>query len=343
MGKIIKRVVIGLIVVAIVGGIFIYKYYNSRTFYNEEAVNGNTAGNLYGNGLYCEYDGMVYFANPNDGDSLYVMNVDESDVTKLANDRIYYINSDAHYLYYSRNNNRDYSQMSFLNVNTNSLCRIDHDGSDIMILDDDICDVCALSKNTVYYLHYDTTDATTLYRVGIDGVTREQYQTSAVDPSCVIGEKLYYSGVVSDHSIRAINLTNNANSLVFYDNTWMPQVVNGYLYFMDLDDGERIYRVSLSGGEKEKISQYGTSDYNVDVAGNYIYYQSMKADTDGLYRIDLSSGEETLIQSGQFNSINVTSRYVYYIDYFSRGTYHTDVSTLQTSIFSPATQKLEEE
>ena len=34
--------------------------------YNEGYVNGNTAGNLYNNGLLCEYGDKIYFANPED-------------------------------------------------------------------------------------------------------------------------------------------------------------------------------------------------------------------------------------------------------------------------------------
>ena len=34
-------------------------------------MNGSTAGNLYNGGLFCEYDGTVYFSNPSDGGKLY--------------------------------------------------------------------------------------------------------------------------------------------------------------------------------------------------------------------------------------------------------------------------------
>ena len=34
--------------------------FSTKTKFNETAVNGNTAGNLYNRGLLCEYDGVVY-------------------------------------------------------------------------------------------------------------------------------------------------------------------------------------------------------------------------------------------------------------------------------------------
>ena len=117
--KVVRRVILIVAAIAIVGGLGYYKYINSVTYKNEPGTNGNTIGNLYGDGLFCETDGVVYFANPNDYSRLYKMNPDESNIEIVANDSVYFINADSHYLYYSRNGNRDYSQMGFLNVNIN--------------------------------------------------------------------------------------------------------------------------------------------------------------------------------------------------------------------------------
>ncbi len=340
MKKVLMGVISVVLVVCVFGGLFFYKYQVTKTYYNEGDVNGNTIGNLYGNGLYCEKNGKVYFANPLDGNSLYVMNPDETEVTKLANDRIYFINADDHYLYYSRDNNVDNSQMGFLGVNTDSLCRITQDGKRTIILDDAICEECSLCGNTVYYLHFDSEEASTLYKVDIDGENKEQLNNTAIDPRCMVGPKLYYSGVVSDHSLRVINVKLDTNSFVSEESTWFPTVEGDYVYFMDLDDGDRINRMSISTREKTRISNFGISNYNL--SGNYIYYQSKKGNPDGLYRIDLSSGEEVLMAEGEYNNINVTSKYVYFSDFFSGRTYHAKNGSLDYSIFSPAIEVTEE-
>ena len=63
---------IGLIV--IVASVFSVVYhYQNKTKYNESYVNGNTAGNLYNAGLFCESNGTVFFANPDDKYRLYSM------------------------------------------------------------------------------------------------------------------------------------------------------------------------------------------------------------------------------------------------------------------------------
>ena len=63
-----KVIAIILIILAISGigiGVF-FNYQHSRTTMNNDNAVGNTSGNLLNGGLFCEYDGKIYFANPND-------------------------------------------------------------------------------------------------------------------------------------------------------------------------------------------------------------------------------------------------------------------------------------
>lgn len=331
--KVVRRIIILVVALAIIGGLGYYKYINTVTFYNEEGTVGNTIGNLYGNGLFCESDGVVYFANPNDYSRIYKMNPDETDIEILANDSVYFINGDSHYLYYSRNGNRDSSQMGFLNVNINSLCRMSKRNGKVIILDDANCNAAALIGNSVLYFHYDSEDATSLYKVGIDGKVREQLSKSSIDPRCIYNGKLYYSGVEKDHNLHSMNIDTKDSAFVSEENLWMPIIEDNNLYYMNLDDNNRVYKSSLSGDGKTGITTYGTSGYNV--AGNYLYYQSIKGNPDGIYRVDLTSGAEVLLAEGEYNNINVTSKYVYFADYKSGTTFHSPVGSIEVGLFDP--------
>ncbi len=338
--KVLRRIILLVVALGIIGGLGYYKYINTVTFFNDNPVNGNTIGNLYGNGLFCEIDDCVYFANPNDYSRLYKMNPDETGIEIVANDSVYFLNADEHYLYYSRNGNRDYSQMGFLNVNTDSLCRMTRRNGKVLILDDAICNACALGKNTVVYYHYDTEDATSLYSVSIDGSNRQQLNKSTIDPRCMVGEKLYYAGVDHDHSLHSMNLTTKDSSYVLDVNMWMPIIIGNTVYYMNLDENNRVYTVPLSGGEATGVTTYGTSNYNV--SGNYLYYQSMKGNPDGLYRVDLSTGAEVLLAEGEYNNINITSRYVYFADFMSGQTFHCLNGSTQIGLFNPPIQQLDD-
>ena len=338
--KVLRRIIILVVFLGIVGGLGYYKYINTVTYFNEAGTNGNTIGNLYGNGLFCETDGVVYFANPNDYSRIYRMNPDESDIDIVANDSVYFINADDHYLYYSRNGNRDYSQMGFLNVNVDSLCRMTKRNGKVIILDDAICNACALAGNRIVYYRYDSAEATTLYSVMIDGSEKTQLSKSAIDPRCMVGEKLYYSGVEHDHNLHSMNLDTKDSTFVSSENLWMPTIIGSDLYYMNLDDNNRVYKSNISGDNKTGITSYGTSGFNVD--GNYLYYQSIKGNPDGVYRVDLTTGAEVLLAEGQYNNINTTSKYVYFADYQSGTTFHCLKGTTDVSLFNPPIISLDE-
>ncbi|MBE5914228.1 MAG: DUF5050 domain-containing protein [Pseudobutyrivibrio ruminis] len=329
--KVLKRIIILVVAIAIVAGLGFYKYINTVTYYNDPGTNGNTIGNLYGNGLFCETDGVVYFSNPNDSGRIYKMNPDESDIEIVANDSVYFINADSHYLYYSRNHNDNADFV--LDVNTESLCRMTKKNKKVIILDQANCNAAALAGNRVVYFHYDSEDATSLYMVGIDGEERVQLSKAAIDPRCMVGETLYYSGVERDHNLHSMNLDTKDSTYVSSENLWLPIIDGNTLYYMNLDENNRVFRSTLSGDNKTGITTYGTSGYNI--SGNYLYYQSIKGNPDGLYRVDLTTGAELLLAEGEFNNINVTSKYVYFADYYSGTTFHVANGSTEVGLFNP--------
>ena len=99
---------------------------------------------------------------------------------KLSDDNVKYINADSNYVYYVRSNSGNNDKYAVFSFDKNSLCRISRDGGKITILDPDPCIYASLIGNYIYYLHYDSTDAsTTLYKVKIDGSAKEKLMGSA--------------------------------------------------------------------------------------------------------------------------------------------------------------------
>ena len=66
-------IIIIAVLVVVFAGLGFYSHQKSKIKYNTSYVNGNTAGNLYNAGLFCEKNGTVYFANPDDDYRLYSM------------------------------------------------------------------------------------------------------------------------------------------------------------------------------------------------------------------------------------------------------------------------------
>ncbi len=339
MKKILSRVIPILVILLIIGGICGYKYY-FRILYNDSYVNGNTAGNLYNSGLFCESNGEVFFANPADNNTLYVMDSDGSNVKKLCNETVAYINADDHYIYYVRASGGANSEFAFLRLNTNSLCRMRRDGKGgSTILDDQPILYASLSGNYIYYLHYDETDATTLYKIKLDGENKKKVNDSPYFTCSTNGQYIYYNGINEDHNVYIFDTTSDTQSLLYEGNCWMPTVIDGsILYFMDCDSNYKLAKVDLTTGEKVHLSEDRIDCYNV--YGDYVYFQRNSTDEPAFCRMRTDGSEYEVIRTGVYHEINVTSNYVYFKDYYTDTVFYTSTNgSSSVEAFAPKETK----
>lgn len=310
-----------LLVLAIAGGVFFYL--SGKTKFNDGYVNGNTAGNLYNGGRYCEYDGTLYFANPSDRDALYSMDLDGGNLTKLCDDVVSFINVDEHYIYYIRNNPGTHGDaFSFLSVNTNSLCRIDRDGSEdsIKTLDSNPCLYASLIGDYIYYVHYTAEDGSSLYKVKIDGSNCQQVNKNPYFTCSANGQYMYYNGIDGDHYIWRLNTADDSNGMLYGGNCWMPIVADeSTAYFMDCDNNYAIACVDLTTGEKTLLSEDRVDWYNV--YGDYIYFQRNDAEHPALCRMRTDGTDYKELVDGNYMNISVTSTHVYFQDFISEQTF----------------------
>ena len=79
-----KIILIIILLVLVVGGLSVFAYFKNKVPENPAGTVGNTAGNLYNDGLFCENEGKVYFSNAYDANTLYVMNPDETEIQKIS-------------------------------------------------------------------------------------------------------------------------------------------------------------------------------------------------------------------------------------------------------------------
>lgn len=332
------KIVAILLIVGVIVGIVVYRH-SQETVYNEGYVNGNSDGNLYNSGLFCEYDGTVYFSNPNDSFHLYSMDVSGGNLKQLADDAVKYINADEKYLYYTRNNSGSDSQFGFLNVNRYSLCRRDKTGKNELVLDQDPCIYASLFGNTVYYLHYDDETATQMYKVSIDGQEQERVSEEPIYTCGASGQYLYYAGQNTDHNIHVLDTSTDSDSVFLEGSYWMPVYSDGYLYYLDLEAGYTLCKLNMETMEETTIVNKRIDTYNV--YGNMVYYQLNSTSGDaGVYCCQTDGSNEQLIKNGEFCDINITSAYVYFREYQVQDVYYCTPtnSTIDVETFMPEAQ-----
>ncbi len=307
-------------IVLIVGGTV--NYFHNRIHYNETYVNGNTAGNLYNAGLFCESNGTVFFANPDDNYRLYAMDLDGQNLKKICDDTVMYINADSHYLYYVRNNDRNSASYGFFSFNNNSLCRISRQGNNLTVLDPDPCIYATLIGNYIYYMHYDKEQATTLYKVGIDGKDRQQVYHPYLFTCSALGQYFYSNGTETDGALYQFDTTNQQITKIYDCNCYKPIVTSdNNVYYLDVDQNNALVHTNIQSSNPITLSQDSIDLYNV--YGSYIYFQRYSEDDPALCMIKNDGTGYRELAKGTYSNINVTSNYIYFTDFQTREVFYT--------------------
>ncbi|MCD7708429.1 MAG: DUF5050 domain-containing protein [Clostridiales bacterium] len=321
-----KKVLGAIIAIAIVAVIVVFIVFavkKDQTVLNTGYVNGNTAGNLYNSGLFCESEGTIFFANPDDDNSLYSMDLDGSNLKKLCNDTVLYINADSHYVYYVRRAGAQTEEFGAFSFATNSLCRISRDGGNTTILDADPCIYPSLIGNYIYYLHYDTdTDETSLYKIKIDGSERTMLTKNYLFTCSSLGQYFYYNGM-NDGNLYQYNTATDTTSLIYECNCYKPIVTSdNNVYYLDVDNDNALVHTNTEFGNPTTLTEDSIDLYNV--YGSYIYYIRYSEDGDsGLCMIKNDGTDFRQLLIGDYSGVFVTSDFIFVTDYSSGQVYST--------------------
>lgn len=334
-----KKIIIAILLILLFGaGIFIStKLDKNETIMNKGYVNGNTAGNLYNGGLFCEYNDVIFFSNPSDDGKLYSMDSNGYHLKKLVDDAATYINADENYVYYVRNNPGDSLNFNFVAFHRNALVRVDHNGENLVILDTEPSLYASLLGNYIYYIHYDEQNASTLYKVRIDGEEQKQVMDDAVFTCNADGQYFYYNGMHTDGSIHRFDTASDSTTVVYEGNTFQPIVNDGEdVYYIDGNSDYSIVHTNLEFSNPTYITRDSVDAYNVH--GSYIYYQRYDKDGSALCMIKNDGTEFMVIKEGDFCDIHVTSYFVFFREYHSGKMYYFPRSNPDDiRVFKPGT------
>lgn len=308
-----KIIVISIILVLILSAAVIagYQHHLKKQRYNDSYVNGNTAGNLYNYGMFCEHNGTIYFSNPNDSYRLYSMNQDGDEIKKLCDDSVAFLNADDNYVYYVRRNLNFSTTLSTFNLSTSGLCSFNLRSKKIQILDTDPSMYASLIGNYIYYIHYNTDNASTLYRIKIDGTEQEEIDKNPYFTCSTNGKYFYFNGLSNNHNIYQMDTISKNAQLICEGNYWMPTADNEHIYFLDCEQDYALVQLGLSEAEPKVIIKDRIETYNV--YGDTIYFQKNNLNGDSAFcSVKKDGSGYTEIKKGDFNQINATSKYIYF-------------------------------
>lgn len=277
---------------------------------NDITATGNTAGNLYNGGYFCEYGDDVYFSCPIDDYNIYRMSADGT-LKKIGISDAFSLNIYNNYLYYARNGAKG-NVRSFLDRRPYGVFRVSLKSGRSKVLSSSLSEYICLCGSSLFFQEY---TKTSLYfsRVSIKNSRDfERISSTGYPISCADNGYLYYSELEGNHNIYRYN-TRTKTAEVFYEgNCYQPIYDNGFLYYIDLADGYALKRYNTASEELTVIESDRCINYNV--SGSVVFYQieNPKTDRYALYRNNIAGTEPALVTEGSCCHINIAGEYAYF-------------------------------
>lgn len=274
---------------------------------------GNSAGNLRGKGLFCEYNGKVYFSNAYDQGSLYVMNPDCTDIEKLVNTSASYINIGGKNIFYYMESTTGGNGLGYLR-SLNGIYRCNLNGNRNTCLSDVVITGMVLAGENLYYQHYDNHEFSTIHKMPADNADKDILLTKdLIETACVYNEKIYYGGITKDHYLHALDTVTDTSSVIWQGNLAYPTIVGSYVYYMDVSNDYRLCRYDMNLDIIEVLTHDRVDFYNL--YENVIFYQKNDTAVPALMRMNADGSGVELVAEGIYNRINTTSTYTYFYPY----------------------------
>jgi hypothetical protein len=311
MAKIRNIIIIILITVAVGSAVVVYFYLNMIPEV-DPTVGGNTTGNLYNGGYFCEMDGKVYFRNNYDNGCMYSMNVDETDIKPVTTMNVYFISGNGNYLYF-------YMDSQHLSLSTSGI------GTTVKYYGVYQCHLDGTKQKCLYrgrtaaqamcgnYIYFQVKDANggSLLKIKNDKTNLTTISDEYIDPCGFCDGKIYFTGVTKDHNLYMMDTLNGdkitkiADGYIFY-----PIYHDGYIYYMDAVDNYHLKRMDLSTMKVEKLTNNRVECFNLN--DQYIFYSVAESLTPALHVMTLDGSSDVAVHQGIFFNISLTSQYVYY-------------------------------
>lgn len=294
---------------------------NSSKFqYNAPTATGNTAGNLNNGGKFAEYNGKIYFSNPYDHGTLYVMNSDCTEPKKLNDDSPNYINVCGSYMYYAKNNYSKENVNSGNRARMYGVYRTSLSGKDAQNLYETLSGICSLYGNSLYYQRYDDKIPLCFYSIGIDKTNETKLSTTAINPASINNGRVYYADPDHKNNIYAYDIDSKSSSLVADANAYMVDAAGLYIYYIDIAKNYSLVRYNTGNNTTELLYEPENGRVlSFNRYGNKIFF-SVEGENFGLYRINIDGTQSEFITKGNMTNIQCTSKYTFFQYYDNKET-----------------------
>ena len=310
MKKAVKITLTAIIALLLIS-VLILMAFSQRIVMNPAGTVGNTAGNLNNDGLFCEYNGKVYFYNSFDGGGLFSMDPNEENLKQLNTLEVRNILAGGKYLYYLHTGTSTVSTGFGHAFGMKSFLRSKLNGSNSEALTNDVIVTGQLVDNYLYLLTSGNAGPS-FYKMKIDGSDQTALADYVINPACAENGIIYYNGTQNEHYLYGLDTATDTPYEVWKGNLWYPVLEDDYFYYLDVANNYRLCRYSKAQNVIEVLTEDRVDCFNV--GGGYIYYQ--KNGSAPQLKCMLTDGSSVkVVAEGNYHHISMTSQYVYFQEF----------------------------
>lgn len=310
-------------------------YYQKRSLHDESAIyrmkidgtniekispilsDYNSCANFVVRGEY------IYFSNYEDNSSIYRMKTDGSDLVKLNDFVSYSLNLDGEWLYYVR-----MDQTASLG---NELRRIRANGTKDELLTSGSCTTILPHEDWIYYIGAGSKEKS-LYRIRSNGNDKKVLVKESVCGINIFEDKLYY--VTSKNGLLySSSLDGGGAKLLMKERASGIHIAGGWLYFANINEFNRPYRIRLDGTGLEKayspnlvesdlmddeFSQ-GIGSHNANINSRFVrsdkwIYFSLDSYQGEIRKMLRNGNSHSTVAKVPGSSLNLVGHWLYFID-----------------------------
>jgi hypothetical protein len=149
-----------------------------------------------------------------------------------------------------------------------------------------------------------------VYKVGTNGENDRKIISKHAGNLIVTNQYIFYRLSYDDDWGKLFRTDlEGTHEVLLADSIVKFAITDGWIYYSNREDNERLYKMDFNGRNKTKLNDIGVSE--IDVSGDYIFYVSAE-DGQNLYRVKTDGTEKVLLSDEICWEINIYGDFLYY-------------------------------